>query len=132
MARLAAMMPVAAVAIARAIAIHIAAALVMMRLGPIPIDIAVRAFAAFEQAFLPGTGSATATATAATTTPAATTATRALTALAVGAFGTRRAAAHVAFALSAACFAGNARSDRAGCDIAGGCGLRSHRSGRCD
>jgi hypothetical protein len=121
-------LPVAAVAVAAAsaVAVYVYAAATVMRLGTIAIDIAVRAFAAFEQAFLPGTGSATTTATAATATPAATPAARALTALAVGAFGTWRTAVHLAFTRSAARFA----SDSTRCDVARGCGLGSHcRSG---
>jgi len=133
--RATAVMPIAAVAVAAtsAVAVYLTAATTtVMGLGTIAIDIAVRAFAAFEQAFLSGARSAIATATAAATTTAATTPARALTALTVGAFSTRSAAAHLAFTLGAARFASTGGSESNRCDVARGRGLRSQcRSGSC-
>ena len=132
--RATAVMPIAAVAVAAtsAVTVHLAAATPVMGLGTIAIDLAVRAFAAFEQAFLSGARSAIATATAAATTTAATTPAGALTALAVGAFGARSAAAYLAFTLGAARFASTGDSDSTRCDVAHGRGLGPQcRSGSC-
>jgi hypothetical protein len=65
-----ALMPIAPIAVATAVAVGVADATAVMWLGAIAVDITVRAFAAFEQAFLSTGAIATATAASATT-PAA-------------------------------------------------------------
>jgi hypothetical protein len=128
----AAVMPIASVAIAAACAVAVCVTVVCVR--TIAIGIAVGAFAAFEQAFLPP-GCATPAATATAATPAATSTTRAHTALAARrAFGARSAGCHIAFgaAVRFVHAAGDsARCHRTGCDTACDRCIRTQRRRGC-